>query len=59
MTCKKYFVTHSCKDALCDSISKEKDDGSFEELSYQDIVDKLNEQEEEILRLKKNGSGNI
>ena len=30
----------------CDSISRELEDGSYEELSYQDIVDKLNENQQ-------------
>lgn len=48
MTENKYFVTHSAGCCLCDSISKEKEDGTFEQLTYQDIVDRLNEQQELI-----------
>ena len=43
MTEKEYFVTHSAGCVICDSISRELEDGHYEELTYQDIVDKLNE----------------
>lgn len=46
MTKKQYFVTHSAGCVHCGSISRELEDGSFEELSYQDIVDRLNENEQ-------------
>lgn len=39
----EYFVTHSAGHIPCDSISRELSDGSFEEISYQEVVDKLNE----------------
>lgn len=53
MTCeKKYFVTHSAGNILCDHISREKNDGTYEHLSYQDIVDKLNNLVKENLQLK-------
>ena len=40
---KEYFVTHGAGCIPCDSISREKEDGTFEELTYDDIVGKLNE----------------
>ncbi len=46
MTEKRYFVTHSAGHIHCDSITSELDDGSFEDLSYKDIVDRLNESEQ-------------
>ena len=49
---KKYFVTHSAGNILCDHISREKNDGTYEHLSYQDIVDKLNNLVKENLQLK-------
>lgn len=39
----EYFVTHSAGHIPCDSISRELPNGSFEEISYQEVVDKLNE----------------
>jgi len=47
MTEKRYFVTHSGGCCLCGSISRELEDGSFEELSYDDIVNRLNNLDEE------------
>ena len=52
MTEKRYFVTHSGGCCLCGSISRELEDGSFEELSYDDIVNRLNNLDEENKRLK-------
>lgn len=49
---KKYFVTHSAGNILCDHISREKNDGTYEHLSYQDIVDKLNNLVKENRQLK-------
>lgn len=42
----EYFVTHSAGWVPCACISRELEDGSFEELSYDTIVEKLNKYEE-------------
>lgn len=55
---KKYFVTHSAGNILCDHISREKNDGTYEHLSYQDIVDelnKLNDENEELCNFNIHG----
>lgn len=49
---KQYFVTHSGDGCICDSISRELEDGVYEELTYHDIVDRLNELSEENQKLK-------
>lgn len=52
MTEKEYFVTHSAGCCLCDSISRQLKDGSFEHLTYDDIVNRLNESNKENQTLK-------
>lgn len=52
MTENDYFVTHSGGCCICDSISRKLEDGSFEHLSYEEIVNRLNEQHEQIQSLQ-------
>ena len=52
MTEKQYFVTHTGDGCICDSISRELEDGVYEELTYHDIVDRLNKLSEENKKLK-------
>ena len=51
-TQSKYFVTHSAGCIHCDSISKQLPNGDFEWLTYDDIVNRLNQLNDENERLK-------
>lgn len=52
MTDNKYFVTCSVENCLCEVISRKKDD-EFEHLTYHDIVNRLNELNDDNIKLKK------
>ncbi len=53
MTNNQYFVTHTGGICLCDSISRKLKDGTFEELSYEEIVNRLNKLTNENQQLRK------
>lgn len=48
----EYFVTHGAGCIPCDSISRENEDGTFEEITYNDIVRKLNEYDDYKKRIE-------